>query len=208
MLHPVKLTVTNYPEGEGEVFEVENNPTKENSGTHKVSFSKHLYIEQDDFMEEPVKGYFRFFPGNEVRLKSAYVVKCTGCVKDEAGNVVEVLCEYDPETRGGNTPDGRKVKGTVHWVDAATAVDAEVRLYSLLFSDPDPDASGKDFIACLNPDSLETLKGCKLEAALADAKAGDGYQFMRLGYFCADKDSTPEKLIFNRSVSLKDSFKK
>ena len=208
VLHPVKLTVTNYPEGEGEVFEVENNPTKENSGTHKVSFSKHLYIEQDDFMEEPVKGYFRFFPGNEVRLKSAYVVKCTGCVKDEAGNVVEVLCEYDPETRGGNTPDGRKVKGTVHWVDAATAVDAEVRLYSLLFSDPDPDASGKDFIACLNPDSLETLKGCKLEAALADAKAGDGYQFMRLGYFCADKDSTPEKLIFNRSVSLKDSFKK
>ncbi|MCQ2405416.1 MAG: glutamine--tRNA ligase/YqeY domain fusion protein [Clostridia bacterium] len=208
VLHPVKLTVTNYPEGEGEVFEVENNPTKENSGTHKVSFSKHLFIEQDDFMEEPVKGYFRFFPGNEVRLKSAYVVKCTGCVKDEAGNVVEVLCEYDPETRGGNTPDGRKVKGTVHWVDAATAVDAEVRLYSLLFSDPDPDASGKDFIACLNPDSLETLKGCKLEAALADAKAGDGYQFMRLGYFCADKDSTPEKLIFNRSVSLKDSFKK
>ena len=208
VLHPVKLTVTNYPEGEGEVFEVENNPTKENSGTHKVSFSKHLFIEQDDFMEEPVKGYFRFFPGNEVRLKSAYVVKCTGCVKDEAGNVVEVLCEYDPETRGGNTPDGRKVKGTVHWVDAATAVDAEVRLYSLLFSDPDPDASGKDFIACLNPDSLETLKGCKLEAALADAKAGDGYQFMRLGYFCADKDSTPDNLIFNRSVSLKDSFKK
>ncbi len=208
VLHPVKLTVTNYPEGEGEVFEVENNPTKENSGTHKVSFSKHLFIEQDDFMEEPVKGYFRFFPGNEVRLKSAYVVKCTGCVKDEAGNVVEVLCEYDPETRGGNTPDGRKVKGTVHWVDAATAVDAEVRLYSLLFSDPDPDASGKDFIACLNPDSLETLKGCKLEAALAGAKAGDGYQFMRLGYFCADKDSTPDNLIFNRSVSLKDSFKK
>ena len=208
VLHPVKLTVTNYPEGEGETFEVENNPTKENSGTHKVSFSKHLFIEQDDFMEEPVKGYFRFFPGNEVRLKSAYVVKCTGCVKDEAGNVVEVLCEYDPETRGGNTPDGRKVKGTVHWVDAATAVDAEVRLYSLLFSDPDPDASGKDFIACLNPDSLETLKGCKLEAALSTAKAGDGYQFMRLGYFCADKDSTPDNLIFNRSVSLKDSFKK
>ena len=208
VLHPVKLTVTNYPEGEGEVFEVENNPTKENSGTHKVSFSKHLFIEQDDFMEEPVKGYFRFFPGNEVRLKSAYVVKCTGCVKDEAGNVVEVLCEYDPETKGGNTPDGRKVKGTVHWVDAATAVDAEVRLYSLLFSDPDPDASGKDFIACLNPDSLETLKGCKLEAALSDAKAGDGYQFMRLGYFCADKDSTPDHLIFNRSVGLKDSFKK
>ncbi len=208
VLHPVKLTVTNYPEGEGEVFEVENNPTKEDSGTHKVRFSKHLFIERDDFMEEPVKGYFRFFPGNEVRLKSAYVVKCTGCVKDDAGNVVEVLCEYDPETRGGNTPDGRKVKGTVHWVDAATAVDAEVRLYSLLFSDPDPDASGKDFLACLNPDSLETLQGCKLEAALADAKAGEGYQFMRLGYFCADKDSAPEHLIFNRSVSLKDSFKK
>ena len=159
-------------------------------------------------MEEPVKGYFRFFPGNEVRLKSAYVVKCTGCVKDDDGNVIEVLAEYDPATRGGNTPDGRRVKGTVHWVDAATAVDAQVRLYSSLFTDPDPDAADKDFIACLNPDSLETLDGCKLEASLGTATAPASFQFMRLGYFCVDKDSTPERLIFNRSVALKDSFKK
>ena len=159
-------------------------------------------------MEEPIKGYFRFFPGNEVRLKSAYVVRCTGCVKDDVGNVTEVLAEYDPETRGGNTPDGRRVKGTVHWVDANTALDAEVRLYSSLFTDPDPDASGKDFIACLNPKSLETLQNCKLEAFLGESKLGDSFQFMRLGYFTQDVDSKPGNLIFNRSVSLKDSFKK
>ena len=187
---------------------MDNNPTKEDAGTHTVSFSRHLYIEQDDFMEEPIKGYFRFFPGNEVRLKSAYVVRCTGCVKDANGNVIEVLAEYDPQTRGGDTPDGRRVKGTVHWVDAATAVDAEVRLYSALFTDPDPDAADKDFIACLNGESLETLQGCKLEAMLGGAVAPASFQFLRLGYFCVDKDSTNGKLVFNRSVSLKDSFKK
>ncbi len=208
VLRPVKLTITNYPEGQSESFETENNPVKEGSGTHAVTFSKHLYIEQDDFMEEPQKGYFRLFPGNEVRLKSAYVVRCTGCVKDGDGNVTEVLAEYDPATRGGNTPDGRRIKGTVHWVDAETAVDATVRLYSSLFTDPDPDAADKDFLACLNPDSLEVLSGCKVEAFLASAKAPASFQFMRQGYFCVDsKDSTDGNLVFNRSVSLKDSFK-
>ena len=208
VLHPVKLTITNYPEGQSESFETENNPAKENSGTHAMRFSRSLYIEEDDFAEVPQKGYFRLFPGNEVRLKSAYVVRCTGCVKDENGNVTEVLATYDPETRGGNTPDGRKVRGTIHWVDAESAADATVRLYSSLFTDPDPDAADKDFLACLNPESLVELKGCKVEAALADAAAGTPYQFMRQGYFCADsKDSRPGQPVFNRSVSLKDGFK-
>lgn len=209
VLHPVKLTLTNYPEGQKDTFEVENNPSKPEDGTRTVTFSKHLWIEADDFMEEPVKGYFRLFPGNEVRLKSAYVIRCTGCVKDADGNVIEVLAEYDPNSKGGNTADGRKVKSTIHWVDAATAVDAEVRLYSNLFADADPDAGDKDFLSCLAPHSLETLTGCKLEVALADAVAPASFQFMRLGYFCVDnKDSAPEHLVFNRSVSLKDSFKK
>ena len=161
-----------------------------------------------DFMEEPIPKYFRLFPGNEVRLKGAYVIKCTGCVKDADGNVIEVLAEYDVDSKGGNTADGRKVKSTIHWVDAATAVDAEVRLYSNLFADADPDAGDKDFLDCLAPDSLETLTDCKLEAALADAVAPAAYQFMRLGYFSVDnKDSKPGHLVFNRSVSLKDSFK-
>ena len=208
VLRPVKLTITNYPEGQSESFETENNPAKENSGTHAMRFSRSLYIEEDDFAEVPQKGYFRLFPGNEVRLKSAYVVRCTGCVKDENGNVTEVLATYDPETRGGNTPDGRKVRGTIHWVDAESAADATVRLYSSLFTDPDPDAADKDFLACLNPESLVELKGCKVEAALADAAAGTPYQFMRQGYFCADsKDSRPGQPVFNRSVSLKDGFK-
>ena len=208
VLRPLKLTVTNYPDGQTEQFETENNPVQEGSGTHPISFSKNLFIEEDDFMEEPIKGYRRFFPGNEVRLKGAYIVRCTGCVKDADGKVVEVLCEYDPETRGGNTPDGRKVGGTVHWVDANTAVNAEVRLYDALFNDADPDAADKDFLACLNPNSLEVLTNCKVEASLATAVCPNSYQFLRLGYFCVDKDSTPDKLIFNRSVSLKDAFKK
>ncbi|MBE6778475.1 MAG: glutamine--tRNA ligase/YqeY domain fusion protein [Ruminococcaceae bacterium] len=208
VLRPVKLTITNYPENEQDIFEVENNPAKPEEGMRQVSFSKHLWIEADDFMEEPVKGYFRMFPGNEVRLKSAYVVKCTGCVKDADGHVIEVLAEYDADSKGGNTADGRKVKGTIHWVDAATAVDAEVRLYSNLFADADPDAGDKDFLTCLNPDSLEVLKGCKLESFLADSVAPAAYQFMRLGYFAVDnKDSQPGRLVFNRAVSLKDSFK-
>ena len=208
VLRPVKLTLTNYPEDQSDVFTVENNPSKPEDGTREVTFSKHLWIEADDFMEEPIPKYFRLFPGNEVRLKGAYVVKCTGCVKDEDGNVIEVLAEYDPDSKGGNTADGRKVKSTIHWVDAATAVDAEVRLYSNLFADADPDAGDKNFLDCLADNSLETLQNCKLEAALADATAPASYQFMRLGYFCVDnKESKPDHLVFNRSVSLKDSFK-
>ena len=208
VLHPIKLTVTNYPEDSSESFDVEVNPAKEDSGVRPVTFSKHLWIEADDFMEEPVKKYNRLYPGNEVRLKSAYIVKCTGCVKDENGNVTEVLCEYDPETRGGNTPDGRKVRGTIHWVDANNCADAEIRLYDNLFTDPDPDSGDKNFIDCLNPDSLEVLENCKVEAYLKDAKAPDSFQFLRTGYFAVDnKDSKPGKLVFNRSVALKDSFK-
>ncbi len=209
VLRPVRLTITNYPAGESETFAIENDPAKPEKGTRPVTFSRNLWIEADDFMEEPAKGYFRLFPGNEVRLKSAYVVRCTGCVKDADGNVTEVLAEYDPDSRGGNTADGRKVKSTIHWVDAATAIDAEVRLYGNLFADPDPDAGDKDFLDCLAPDSLEVLHGCKLEASLAGAKAPAAFQFMRLGYFCVDnKDSTPEHPVFDRAVSLKDSFKK
>ncbi len=209
VLRPLKLTITNYPEDKTETFEIENNPMDPEAGTHTLTFSRDLYVEEDDFMEEPVKGYRRLFPGNEVRIKSAYIVKCTGCVKDENGKVVEVLCEYDPDSRGGNAADGRKVRGTIHWADARTAVDAEVRLYGSLFADPDPDAADKDFMACLDPDSLEVLKGCKLEAAFANADPSQSFQFMRLGYFCADsKDSKEGALVFNRSVSLKDGFKK
>ena len=208
VLHPLRLTVTNYPEGQTEIFEVENHPNYPEMGKREIPFSRDLWIEQDDFMEEKVGKFFRLFPGNEVRLKGAYVVKCTGCVKDADGNVTEVLCEYDPASRGGDPADGRKVKSTIHWVEANEAVDAEVRLYSNLFTDPDPDAADKDFLECLNPDSLEILTGCKIERSLAAAKAPESYQFMRLGYFCPDnKDSTPEHPVFNRSVSLKDSFK-
>ena len=208
VLHPLRLTVTNYPEGQTEIFEVENHPNYPEMGKREIPFSRDLWIEQDDFMEEKVGKFFRLFPGNEVRLKGAYVVKCTGCVKDADGNVTEVLCEYDPASRGGDPADGRKVKSTIHWVEANEAVDAEVRLYSNLFTDPDPDAADKDFLECLNPDSLEILTGCKIERSLAAAKAPESYQFMRLGYFCPDnKDSTPEHPVFNRSVSLKDSYK-
>ena len=208
VLHPLRLTVTNYPEGQTEIFEVENHPNHPEMGKREIPFSRDLWIEQDDFMEEKVGKFFRLFPGNEVRLKGAYVVKCTGCVKDADGNVTEVLCEYDPASRGGDPADDRKVKSTIHWVEANEAVDAEVRLYSNLFTDPDPDAADKDFLECLNPDSLEILTGCKIERSLAAAKAPESYQFMRLGYFCPDnKDSTPEHPVFNRSVSLKDSYK-
>ena len=208
VLHPLRLTVTNYPEGQTEIFEVENHPNHPEMGKREIPFSRDLWIEQDDFMEEKVGKFFRLFPGNEVRLKGAYVVKCTGCIKDSEGNITEVLCEYDPASRGGDPADGRKVKSTIHWVEANEAVDAEVRLYSNLFTDPDPDAADKDFLECLNPDSLEILTGCKIERSLAAAKAPESYQFMRLGYFCPDnKDSTPEHPVFNRSVSLKDGFK-
>ena len=210
VVKPVKLTITNYPAGQSETFEVENNPVDETAGTRAVTFSRDLWIEADDFLETPVPKYKRLTPnGPECRLKGAYLITCTGCVKDENGNVIEVLATYDPESKGGNPADGRKVKGaTIHWVDANNCCDAEVRQYSNLFDDPDPDAAGKDFLACLNPNSLEILTGCKVEASLAEAKAPASYQFMRIGYFCPDsKDCAPGHLVFNRSVSLKDSYK-
>ena len=207
VLNPVKLILTNYPEDRTETFEVENNPNRPEDGTRTVTFGRELYIEAEDFMETPVKGYFRLFPGNEVRLKTTYVVKCTGCKKDENGNVVEVYAEYDPESRGGNPADGRKIKSTIHWVDAKNAEDAEIRLYDNLFTVEDPDAG--DFLELLNPDSLKVLTGCKVEAGLKTAKPGESFQFMRQGYFCVDnKDSAEDHRVFNRSVSLKDGFKK
>ncbi len=206
VLHPLKLIITNYPEGQTETFEVENNPNRPEDGTRTVTFSRELWIEQEDFMEEPIKGYFRLFPGNEVRLKTTYIVCCTGCEKDENDKVTTVYAEYDPESRGGNPADGRKIKSTIHWVNAADALDAEIRLYDNLFTVPDPDAV--DFLEVLNPDSLKVLEHAKVEPSLAAAKPGDSFQFMRQGYFCVDnKDSAPEHLVFNRSVSLKDSFK-
>ena len=206
VLRPLKPIITNYPEGKSETFEVENNPNRPEDGTRTVTFSRELWIEDNDFMEEPVKGYFRLFPGNEVRLKTTYIVRCTGCEKDENGNITAVYAEYDPESRGGNPADGRKIKGTIHWVNAADALDAEIRLYDNLFTVPDPDAG--DFLEVLNPDSLKVLENAKVEPSLAAAKPGDSFQFMRQGYFCVDnKDSTSEHLVFNRSVSLKDSFK-
>ena len=223
VLHPVKLTVTNYPEGKSETFAVENNPTDPSQGTHDITFSRHLWIEAEDFMEVPVPKYKRLTPGGfECRLKGAYLVTCTGCVKDENGRVTEVLCTYDPDSRGGDPADGRKVKGaTLHWVDAENCMDAEVRLYDNLFSDATPDGPDKDFLDCLNPESLTVLRGCKVEpemaavAAAFDRKEGrtgvnaPTFQFMRVGYFCLDnRDSSAEHLVFNRSVSLKDSFKK
>lgn len=209
VLDPVKLVITNYPEGKTEEFEIENHPQNPDMGTRTVTFSRELYIESTDFMEEPFKKYQRLYPGNEVRIKSAYIVKCTGCKKDDDGNVVEVYAEYDPETRGGNTPDGRKVRGTIHWVNAEDCIDAEVRLYDNLFTVPEPEAGEGEFTDYINPESLVVLNGCKLEKGLASAEKADRFQFMRQGYFCVDeKDSKPDNLVFNRSVSLKDSFKK
>ena len=210
VVHPVKLTITNYPEGQSETFEVENNPNRPEDGNRAITFSRELYVEAEDFLEIPVPKYKRLFPGGpECRLKGAYLITCTGCRKDENGNIVDVLATDAPDSRGGNPADGRKVKGaTIHWVDAATAVDAECRLYDSLFTDPAPDAADKDFLECLNPDSLEVVFGCKVEAGLAEATAPASFQFMRVGYFCLDsKDSKPGHLVFNRSVGLKDSFK-
>ena len=206
VLNPIKLIITNYPEGKSEIFESENNPNNAEDGTREITFSRELWIEAEDFVEEPFKGYFRLFPGNEVRLKTTYIVKCTGCKKDEDGKVVEVYAEYDENSRGGNAADGRKIKGTIHWVDAATALDAEVRLYDNLFMSENPEEG--DFIENLNKASLQILSGCKVECGLKTAKSGDSFQFMRQGYFCVDnKDSKPDSLVFNRSVKLKDGFK-
>ena len=211
VIRPVKLVITNYPEGQSETFEVENNPNRPEDGMRTITFSRELYVEEEDFLEVPVPKYKRLYPdGPECRLKGAYLITCTGCKKNDDGTIAEIYATYDPDSRGGNPADGRKVKGaTIHWVDAATAVEAECRLYDNLFSDAAPDAADKNFLDCLNPDSLEVVTGCKVEAGLKDAVAPASFQFMRVGYFCLDnKDSRPGHLVFNRSVSLKDSFKK
>ena len=206
VLRPVKLVITNYPEGQSETMEVENNPLKPGDGTHTVTFSRELYVEGDDFLETPVPKYKRLYPGGpECRLKGAYLITCTGCKKDEAGNVTEIYATYDPDSRGGDPADGRKVKGaTLHWVDAATAGDAEVRIYSNLFTEANPDECEGGFLNCINPNSLEVLTGCKVEASLKGVQAPADFQFLRQGYFCVDsKDSTPEHMVFNRAVELK-----
>ncbi|MCR4671571.1 MAG: glutamine--tRNA ligase/YqeY domain fusion protein [Saccharofermentans sp.] len=208
VLHPVKLIIDNYPDGMTEEFTVENNPENEADGVRKVSFSKELWIDAEDFMEEPAKKYFRLFPGNEVRLKSAYIIKCTGCDKDENGNVTAVHCTYDTESRGGNPADGRKIKATIHWVNAADCLDAEIRLYDRLFTTEQPDLADCNYLDFINPDSLTVIKDAKVEASLKDTNPSDRFQFLRVGYFCCDsKDSTPDHLVFNRAVSLKDSYR-
>ena len=208
VLRPVKLIIDNYPEDQVEVLEVENHAKDETKGKRKVTFSKELYIEQEDFMEEPVKKYFRLFPGNEVRLKGAYFVKCTGCVKDENGNVVEVHCTYDPETKGGESNDGRKVKSTIHWVDSKTAVPAEFRLFEPLILDDIEENKGKDFLDQINPNSLEVLEGFVEETQLKGAQPLDKFQFFRNGFFSVDtKYTTESKMVFNRIVPLKSKFK-
>lgn len=210
VLNPLKLVIDNYPEDQVEQLEAINNPEDESAGTRLIPFSKVLYIEKDDFMEEPPKKYFRLSPGNEVRLRYGYYVKCTHAVKDANGEVIEVHCTYDPETRGGYSPDGRKVKGTIHWVSAESAEVAEIRLYDRLFTKADPDNTeeGKTFIDYLNPESLTILNNCIVEHSLLAAKPGDRFQFERQGYFCLDLDSTTDNLIFNRTVGLRDSWAK
>ena len=210
VLKPIKLVIDNYPEDLVEEIEVEVNPEDPSMGTRKVEFSKVLYIEEDDFMEEAPKKYFRLKPGGEVRLKSAYYVTAQSCVKDENGKVTEVHCTYDPETKGGQSPDGRKVKGTIHWVSAAHAITAEVRLYDRLFNVENPSDESKtgDFTENLNPESMIVLDNAKIESTMNNLKTGDSFQFMRQGYFCVDPDSTEERPVFNRAVGLKDSWAK
>ena len=209
VLRPLKVIITNFPEKTVEQMEIENNPEDETHGKRLVPFSREIYVEQDDFMENPPHKFFRLTPGQEVRLKGAYIVRCTGFVKNNAGEVTEVHCTYDPGTRSGGPQADRKVKGTLHWVSAAHALDAEVRLYDRLFSDEDPsghkDIDPREY---LNPDSLTIMKGCKVEPSLADAKPLDKFQFQRIGYFCVDYDSSPGKLVFNRTVGLKDTWQK
>ena len=210
VLRPLKVVITNYPQGQDEELDAVNNPEDPAAGTRKVSFSRTLYIEQDDFREVPPPKYFRLTPGKEVRLRYAYFIKCESVVKDAAGHVTEVHCTYDPATRGGDAPDGRKVKATIHWVSADHAADAEVRLYDHLFAKPDPDdvPEGQDWRVNLNPKSEEVVTGAKLEPSLKSAAAGEKFQFERLGYFTVDKDSSPGKPVFNRTVSLKDTWAK
>ena len=210
VLDPIKVVIENYPEGQSEMRQATNNPEDESAGIREMPFGRELYIERADFMEDAPKKFFRLTVGKEVRFKNAYFVKCNSCIKDDDGNVVELRCTYDPETSGGKAPDGRKVKGTLHWVSAQHAVDAEVRLYNTLFTQEKPDdvAEGKDWKDSLNPESIVTLTHCKLEPSLAKAVVGDRFQFERLGYFCVDKDSAADKLVFNRTVTLKDGWSK
>lgn len=210
VLRPLKVTIENYPEDKTDELDAVNNPEDPGMGSRKVPFSRVLYIEEDDFQEEPQKGFFRLAPGREVRLRYAYFIKCIDVVKDDSGKITEVRCTYDPATRGGDSPDGRKVKATLHWVSAQHALDAEARLYDhlLLKEDANDVAEGQDFKSIINPGSLEILTACKLEPSIANAQAGDRYQFERMGYFCADRDSSKDKLIFNRTVTLKDTWAK
>jgi len=208
VLDPLKVVIDNYPEGQVEEMDVVNNPEDASAGTRQVAFGRELWIERDDFMEEPPPKYFRLAPGREVRLRSAYFVTCTGVVKDASGRVVELRCTYDPATRGGDAADGRRPKATLHWVSAAHAVPAEVRLYDHLFSDPFPGADGRDPFEGIDPDSETVLGACVVEPALVGAPIGATVQFERLGYFCPDPDSTPERLVFNRTLTLKDSWAK
>ena len=210
VLNPVKVVITNYPEGQTEMVEMENNPEDPTTGTHQMPFSREIYIERDDFMENPPKKFFRLAPDSEVRLKGAYIVKCTGVKKNDVGEIEEIYCTYDPESRSGMPGASRKVKGTLHWVSAATAVDATVRLYDRLFSVENPSAeTDRDFRELLNPDSLIEVKGVKLEPFIAEnARKGEKFQFQRVGYFTPDYDSTPDNLIFNRTIALKDSWEK
>ena len=210
VLKPLRVVIDNYPEGETEWLDAVNNPEDESAGTRKVPFSKVLYIEQDDFKEDPPKQFFRLSPGREVRLRWGFYIVCQAVVKDEAGNIVELRCTYDPLTRGGGAPDGRKVKATIHWVSAEHAVNAEVRVYSTLFAKENPNEveEGKDFLSNINPDSLEVLADCKLEPALGTLAAEERVQFERLGYFCVDKDSAPGKPVYNRTVALRDAWAK
>ncbi len=209
VLDPIKLIISNYPEGQTEEMSFINNPEEENSGKHTAIFSRELYIERDDFMEDAPKKYFRLSEGREVRLKGAYIVKCTGCKKDENGNITEVYAEYDPQTRSGMPEANRKVKGTIHWVSSVDSLEAEVRLYDRLFNDENPaGVKDKTLAELINPESLKVIKNARIERFLAEAKLGESYQFQRIGYFTLDKDATAEQLVFNRVIGLRDSWKK
>ncbi len=209
VLRPLKVTIENYPDDKTEALTAKNHPQKEEMGTRTITFSRQIYVEQDDFMEDPPKKFFRLGPGREVRLRYAYLVTCQKVIKDESGNVTELICTYDPETKGGNAPDGRKVKGTIHWVNANDCIDAEVRLYDRLFKDENPEQDKQDFIENLNPHSLEALESCKLEKSLINAAPETAYQFERLGYFCLDsKNADKKNPVFNRTVSLRDVWAK
>jgi glutaminyl-tRNA synthetase len=206
VLRPLKVVIENYPEGQVEELEAVNHPDNPDAGTRRIAFGRELYIEQDDFMENPPKKFFRLSPGNEVRLRYAYFIKCTGVIKNDAGEVVELRCTYDPATKGGNAPDGRKVKATMHWLPAAQSRPAEIRVYNQLFAKPSPDAG--NFAADINPQSLEVLPDARIEVSIAESNSNEVMQFERQGYFVRDQDSTPDKLVFNRTIGLRDTFAK